>query len=112
MVLILLLLLCNHDNLILKLHQKNSYLDEGWLFIGSFKLGSVPGFYINLHNQLKNCLRKFGKIITLCSYIEGRGWINAQILLTNVQVYKVRFLICLFKSSSITYHLSSFLSNN
>ena len=43
MVLILLLLLCTHDNLILKLHQKNSYLDEGWLFVGSFKVGSVPG---------------------------------------------------------------------
>ena len=43
MVLILLLLLCIHDNLKLKLHQKNSCLDEGWLFIGSFKVGSVPG---------------------------------------------------------------------
>ena len=44
MVLILLLHLCNHDNLIIKLHQKkNSYLDEGWLFIGTFKAGSVPG---------------------------------------------------------------------
>ena len=44
MVLILLLLLCNHDNSSLKLLQKkNSYLDEGWLFIGSFKVGSVPG---------------------------------------------------------------------
>ena len=43
MVLILLSLFCNHDNLILKLHQKNSYLDEGWLFIGRFKVGSVPG---------------------------------------------------------------------
>ena len=43
MVLILLLLLCNHDTLILKLHQKkNSYFDDGWLFIGSFKVGSVP----------------------------------------------------------------------
>ena len=42
MVLILLRLLCNHDNLVLNLHQKNSYLDEGWRFIGSFKvLGSV-----------------------------------------------------------------------
>ena len=29
--------------LILKLHQKkNSHIDEGWLFIGSFKVGSVP----------------------------------------------------------------------
>ena len=50
MVLILFLLLCNHDNLILKLHQeKNSYIDEGRLFIGSFKAGSVPGMII------KNC---------------------------------------------------------
>ena len=44
MVLILLPLHCNHDNLILKLHQKkNSFFDEGWLFIGSFKVGHVPG---------------------------------------------------------------------
>ena len=43
MVLILLLLHFNHDNLILKLHQKNSYIDKGWLFMGSFKVESVPG---------------------------------------------------------------------
>ena len=43
MVLILLLLLFNHDNLILKLHQKKSCLYEGWLFIGSFKVGCVLG---------------------------------------------------------------------
>ena len=43
MVLILFLLLWNHDNLILKLHKKNSYLDGGWLFVGSFKVGSVTG---------------------------------------------------------------------
>ena len=64
MVLILLLLLCNHANLILKLHQKNYYFDEGWLFIDSFKVGSVPeminkevlpNLYKNLHNQLKSC---------------------------------------------------------
>ena len=43
MVLMLLLLLCNHDNLILKLHQKkNSYLDDGWLFVGSLKVESIP----------------------------------------------------------------------
>ena len=48
MVLILLLLLCNYDNLILKkLHQKK--MDEGLLFIGSFKVSS---------NQLKNCLSR------------------------------------------------------
>ena len=45
MVLTLLLLLGNYDNLILKLgaSETNSYLDEGWLFKGSFKAWSVPG---------------------------------------------------------------------
>ena len=43
MLLVLLLLLCDHDNLILNYFRKNSYLDEGWLFIGSFKVGSVLG---------------------------------------------------------------------
>ena len=42
MVLILLPLLCNHNNLILK-SETNSYVDEGWLFISRFKVGSVPG---------------------------------------------------------------------
>ena len=40
-VLNLLPLLCNHGNLTLKLPQKNSYLNEGWLFIGRFKVGSL-----------------------------------------------------------------------
>ena len=45
-------------------------------------------------------------------YIEERGWVNVQTLFkivinknsvskNNLQVYKVRFLICLFKVSSI-----------
>ena len=43
MVVILLSFLCNYDNLTLKLDQKKrSYPDEGWLFIGRFKVGSVP----------------------------------------------------------------------
>ena len=42
-VVILLPFLYNYDNLTLKLHQgKRSYPDEGWLFIGRFKVGSVP----------------------------------------------------------------------
>ena len=41
MALVLLFLLCNHDNLILKVHQKT--ITKGWLFIGSFKVGRVPG---------------------------------------------------------------------
>ena len=66
------------------------------------------------------CLGKCDKIITLCNYIEERGWVNDQILLTNcqyiekfglgginnLQVYTVQFLICLFKLSSIIYHLA------
>ena len=45
MVLILLLLLYNHDKLILNLNQKKipRYLEEGWLFMGSFKVESVLG---------------------------------------------------------------------
>ena len=49
MVVILLSFLCNYDNLTLKLHQeKRSYLDEGWLFIGRFKVGSVGGMNVAL----------------------------------------------------------------
>ena len=40
---ILLSFLCNYDSFTLKLHQgKCCYPDEGWLFIGRFKVGSVP----------------------------------------------------------------------
>ena len=54
MVVILLLLLCNSDNLTLKLHQgKPSYLDEGWLFTGRFKVGSVPGISVALEAYKK-----------------------------------------------------------
>ena len=44
LVVILLSFLCNCDNLTLKLHrEKRSYPNERWLFIGRFKVGSVPG---------------------------------------------------------------------
>ena len=44
MVVISLSFLCNYDNLTLKIyHEKRSYPDERWLFIGRFKVGSVPG---------------------------------------------------------------------
>ena len=44
MIVILLSFLCNYDNLTLKLHhEKRSYPDKRWLFIGRFKVGSVPG---------------------------------------------------------------------
>ena len=42
MVIILLSFLCNGDNLKVKMnHEKRSYPDERWLFIGRFKFGSV-----------------------------------------------------------------------
>ena len=43
MVLVLLLLLCNMIIDTKTTSEKNSYLDEGWLFVGSFKVGSVTG---------------------------------------------------------------------
>ena len=49
MVVILLSFLCNYDNLTLKLHQgKRCYPDEGWLFIGRFKVESVAGMSVTL----------------------------------------------------------------
>ena len=54
MVVILLSFLCNYDNLTLKLHQgKRSYPDEGWLFIGRLKVGSVPGISVALETSKK-----------------------------------------------------------
>ena len=44
MVVILLSFLCNYDNLTLELLQgKRCYPNEGWIFIGRFKVGGVPG---------------------------------------------------------------------
>ena len=55
MVVILLSFLYNYDNLTLKLHQgKRSYPDEGWLFIGRFKVGSVPGISVALEASKKS----------------------------------------------------------
>ena len=43
MVVTLLSFICNYDNLTLNVHQKKrSNPDERWLFIGRFKVGSVP----------------------------------------------------------------------
>ena len=39
----------------LKLHQgKRCYPDEGWLFIGGFKVGSVPGMTVALEASKKS----------------------------------------------------------
>ena len=55
MVVILLSFLCNYDNLTLKLHQgKRCYPDEGWLFIGRLKVGSVPAMSVALEASKKS----------------------------------------------------------
>ena len=57
MEVILLSFLCNYDNLTLKLHQeKCSYPDERWLFIGRFKVGSVPGMSVTLEASKKSIM--------------------------------------------------------
>ena len=54
MVVVLLSSFCNYDNMTLKLHQeKRCYPDEGWLFIGRFKVGSVPGMSVALEASKK-----------------------------------------------------------
>ena len=54
MVVILLSFLCNYDNLTIKLHQKKrNYSDEGWLFIGRFKVGNVPGTSVAVEASIK-----------------------------------------------------------
>ena len=55
MVVILLSFICNYDNMTLKLPQgKRCYPDEGWLFIGRFKVGSVPGMSVALEASKKS----------------------------------------------------------
>ena len=55
MAVILLSFLYNYDNLTLKLHQgKRSYPDEGWPFIGRFKVGSVPEICVALEVYKKS----------------------------------------------------------
>ena len=55
MVVILLSFLYNYDNFTLKSYQgKRSYPDEGWLFIGRFKVGSVPGISVALKASKKS----------------------------------------------------------
>ena len=57
MVVILLSFLCNYDNLTLKLHQgKRSYPDEGWIFIGRFKVGRVPGMSVTFEASKKSIM--------------------------------------------------------
>ena len=67
-------------------------MDEGWHFVDSFKIGSVPGMInkevlanlcVNLHNQQKKILSRKIRKNYYSMYIEEREWVNAQILLTN-----------------------------
>ena len=55
MVVISLSFLCNYDNLTLILHQeKRNYPDEGWLFIGRFKVTCVPEMNVALAASKKS----------------------------------------------------------
>ena len=57
MVVILLSFLINYDNMTLKLQQgKHCYPDEGWLFIGRFKVGSVPGMNVTHEASKKSIM--------------------------------------------------------
>ena len=67
-VVILLSLLCDYNNLILKLYQKKgSYLNEGWLFIGRFKVEGVPGMSAVLVEYKT-------KSIKIHEYVPGAAW--------------------------------------
>ena len=51
---VVLLSFCSYDNLTLKVHpEKRSYPDETWLFIGRFKVGSVPATNVVLEASKK-----------------------------------------------------------
>ena len=55
MVVILLSFVCNYDNLTLKLYQeKRSCPDEGSIFVGRSKVGSVSGMSIALEASKKS----------------------------------------------------------
>ena len=55
MVVILLSFICNYDNLTLKLYQeKRNCPDEGSIFIGRSKAGSVSGMSIALEASKKS----------------------------------------------------------
>ena len=49
MVVILLSFLCNSDNL-----GKRCYPDDGWLFIGRFKVESIPGMSVAIEASKKS----------------------------------------------------------
>ena len=56
--------LCNYDNLTLKLHQeKRSYPDEGWIFIGRFKVESVPGMSV-AREASKKSIKVYSFLVT------------------------------------------------
>ena len=90
----LLLLFGNHDSLMFKLHQrKRACLDERLLFIGSFKVVIEPGMineevlaqfiYKPAQSTEKSFLSRKNWKNYYSLYIGERGWVNAQMLLTN-----------------------------
>ena len=74
MVVILLSFFCNYDNFTLKLHKR-------WLFIGRFKVRSVPGKSVALAGS-----KKISKSIT--SMKLNKVIINKVIIVINSPIYK------------------------
>ena len=69
MVVIWLSFLCNYHNLTLKLHQgKRSYPDEGWRFIGRFKVRIVPGISVALKASKKSIHHEYDPRPLINSY--------------------------------------------
>ena len=77
---ILLSFIKNYDNFALKLHQgKHSYPDEGWIFIGRFKVGNVPGI-----NTAFKASKKVSK--SIMSMMQGHY--KSHIIVINSPIYK------------------------
>ena len=112
MVVIVLSFLCNYDNLTLKLHQgKRSYLDEGWIFIGRFKVGSVPG--MNVFREVKSIVLWFLALVCLYLMQARVDWV---LIIFGTQVIKkkrpVRPVLPDYLSVSYDYDKSNTLKNS
>ena len=102
-----------------KILSKNSYLNEGWLIIGRFKVRSLPRMIneeVLAQFIIKNPWKKW-KFVTLAMYIEGRGWVKSKILLTNCEyIEKSRLAGIIYKQRKFGFkfafsncHLSPYL---
>ena len=61
--------------------RKNSKLNEGLLYIGRFKVGSLPRI-INKEKLLTMKKNIYSSQLAMYIVIEQRGWVKAKVLLT------------------------------